>query len=71
MGSLLVQNRINHTLTTVNTTLTEPKTVLAGVTLEISFARFIASIDAFNVERRPLRPLGRCEFVAIVETRGI
>ena len=59
---------MKHTLTMVNTTLTEPKTALAGVTLEISFARFIASMDTFNVERRPPRPLGRWELVAIVET---
>ena len=66
----MAQNRMKRTLTIVNTTLTEPKTALAGVTLEISFARFIASMDTFNVERRPLRPLGRCEFVAIVKTGG-
>ena len=61
---------MKHTLIMINTRLTEPKTALAGVTLDISFARSIAPMDTFNVERRPRRPLGRCEVVAIVETGG-
>jgi hypothetical protein len=54
----------------VSRTLTEPKTALAGVMLEISFARFRASIVTFNVEITPFRAFGRWEFAAIVENRG-
>ena len=36
----------------------EPKTALAGVILEISFARFVASMVTFSEERMPPRPLG-------------
>jgi hypothetical protein len=35
----------------VRTTLTEPKTALAGVMLVISFAIFIAPMATFNDER--------------------
>ena len=42
-----------HTLIAVRRTLTEPKTVLAGVMPGISFAKFMASMAAFNVERTP------------------
>ena len=31
--------------------LTEPNTALAGVALEVSFARFMASMAAFSKER--------------------
>ena len=41
----------------VRTTLTEPKTALAGVMLEISFARFMASVAAFKDVRTPSRLL--------------
>jgi hypothetical protein len=47
--------------------MTEPKTALAGVMLEISFARFRVSMATLNVERMPFRPLSRWELVAIVE----
>jgi hypothetical protein len=53
------------TLTTVKVTLTELKTAFAGVTLEISFARFRPSMARFNAERVPSRPLGWWELVAI------
>ena len=71
-GSQIRRRRIGrkHTLIMVSTTLTEPKTAFAGVTLDISFARFIASMDTFNVETRPPRPLGRREVVAIVKSGG-
>ena len=49
--------------------LTEPKTALAGVTLEISFARLRASMARFSVERTPSGPFGRWDLVAIVETQ--
>ena len=51
----------------ISTTLTEPKTAFAGVILESSFARFMASIDTFNVMTRAPRPFRLLEFVAIVE----
>jgi len=57
-------------LTIVSRTLTEPKTALAGVMLDISFARFRVSMVTFSVEMTPFRPFGRWEFVAIVESRG-
>ena len=58
-----------HTLIIVRRTLTEPKTALAGVMLETSFARFMASMATFNAERIP--SLGFCpwEFASIVESR--
>jgi hypothetical protein len=62
------QNRRKRTLIIVSRTLTEPKTALAGVTLETSFARFKASMATFNAERRPPHPFGRWESVAIAET---
>ena len=43
---------------------------MAGVMLEISFARFRASIATFSKERAPSRPCGSWEFVAIVEVGG-
>ena len=39
------------------TMLTEPKTAFAGVMLEISFARFMASMAAFKDVRTPSRLL--------------
>ena len=51
-------------------TLTEPKAALAGVMLNTSFAIFIASIAAFNKEIAVSGRFGRCDFVAMVETRG-
>ena len=54
----------------VRITPTEPKTALAGVTLESSFARFNASMDAFNTRIVPSRPLGRWDSASMVETRG-
>ena len=51
-------------------TLTEPKTALAGVILESSFARFKASINAFSAEIVLSRPLGRWDLASMVGTRG-
>ena len=51
----------------VRRALTEPKTALAGVALEISFARFKASIATFKEERRPSRVFDSWGLVAIVE----
>ena len=58
------------TLIIVRITLTDPKAALAGVILESSFARFMASIAAFNVEIMPSRPLGRWGSASMVETRS-
>jgi len=58
-----------HTLTIVRRILTDPKTALAGVMLEISFARFMASMAMFNEEMVPSRPFDRWGLASIVETR--
>ena len=64
------RREIKHTLIIVRIMLTEPKTPLAGVMLVASFARFMASMAVFNVERVPSRRFGRCGFPLIVETQG-
>ena len=51
-------------------TLAEPKTALAGVMLEISFARLRVSMATFNAERRPSPSLEGLDIEAIVEMRG-
>jgi hypothetical protein len=48
--------------------LTEPNTALAGVALETSFARFMASMAVFNNERAPSRR--RWKFSSMIETEG-
>ena len=57
-------------MTIVRRILTDPKTALAGVMLEISFARFIASMAMFNEEMVPSRPFGGWGFVSIDDTQG-
>ena len=47
--------------------VTEPKTALAGVMLETSFARFRVSMATFSKERAPSRPFGRWDLAAMVE----
>jgi hypothetical protein len=64
------KTRRKLTLIIARMTLTEPKTAFAGVILESSFARFKASMAAFNVEIVPSRPLGRWDSASMVETRG-
>ena len=59
-----------RTLIIVSRTPTEPKTALAGVILETSFARFTASIAIFNKERASSRRFCRWESASMVETRG-
>ena len=44
---------------------------MAGVTLEISFARFTASMATFNKERASSRRFCRRESVSMVESRGV
>jgi len=47
--------------------LTDPKTALAGVILETSFARFMASMAMFNEEMVPSCPFGCWGLAAIIE----
>ena len=55
----------------VRRTLTEPNMALAGVALEISFARFMASMAAFSKERALSRRFCCLElFVSMVEGLG-
>ena len=54
----------------VRRTIAEPKTALAGVTLETFSARFKASMAASNAEMAPFRPLGGWEFMSMVGARG-
>ena len=65
-GYLVLEGK-ERTLAIVRRILTEPKTALAGVILETSFARFMASMAMFNEERVPSRPFGRWVLAAIVE----
>lgn len=58
------------TLIIVKRRLTEPKTALAGVMLETSFARFMVSMAVFSEEIAPSRGLGCLELVSMVETGG-
>jgi len=51
-------------------TLTVPNAALAGVMLNTSFAIFMASIAAFNKDSVVSGRFGRCDVVAMVETRG-
>ena len=57
------------TLIIVRRTLTEPKTALAGVLLEISFARLKTSMKPFNAEVTSPRSLGCWDSVSMVETQ--
>ena len=59
--------RRRHTLIIVRRMLTEPKTALAGVMLDSSFARFIASMAAFNKERALSWRFVRWDFASMVE----
>ena len=52
-------------------TLTEPKTALAGVMLEISFARFVASMATSSEERTLPRPFGRWELLSMNRTKAV
>ena len=50
--------------------LTKPKTILAGVTLDLFFARSISSTATFNINKTPLRSFGSFDSWSIVGTRG-
>ena len=66
---ILSQGRRERTLIIVRRTLTELKTALAGVMLEISFARFVASMATFSEEIMLPRPFGCWELVSIARGR--
>jgi len=71
--STIDQQKTGRKLTLIvrRITSTEPKIALAGVTPEASFARFKASMAAFNAEIVPSRPFGRrWDSTSMVETRG-
>ena len=50
--------------------LTEPNTARAGAIVEMSFARFKASMAMFSAERTLSRPFVRCESASMVATGG-
>lgn len=54
----------------VRRTQTEPKTALAGVILENSFARFVASMATFSEERILPCSFGRRDLVFMVKSKG-
>ena len=65
------RTRRGHTLIMARRILTEPKTALAGVILETSFARFKASINTFSAEMAPSCSLGCWVLGSMVKTGGI
>jgi len=60
-----LQNGRKRTLIVARRVLTEPKTVLAGVMLEVFSAGFKDSMAAFNAEVLPSRPVGCRSSVSI------
>ena len=67
---IIVVDRGKHTLMITRRALTVPKTALAGVALEISFARFKPSIAKFKRGRARSPRFGRSDLGAIVEPGG-
>ena len=66
-----MQNRRYGTFIIVRRTLTEPNAAFAGVILEISFARFRASMAIFNDESVASRRFRRWGFaLSMVKSRG-
>ena len=53
----------------VRRALAEPNAALAGVILEVSFARLRASMAAFNEDRAPSCPFGRLDLSTMVGTQ--
>jgi len=49
---------------------TDPKTAFAGVILEISFARFMASMAKFSEETIPPRAFGGWDLVSMARSHG-
>jgi len=60
-----LQKGRKRTLIVVRRVLTEPKTVLAGVMLEVFSASFEDSMAAFSAEMLPSRPVGFRSSVSI------
>ena len=58
------------TLVVGRTLLTKPKTILAGVILDLFFARSISLMATFNIEKTPLCSFGSFDSWSIVGTRG-
>ena len=58
---------MQHTLIIARRALTVPKTALAGVMLETSFARFIASMATFSEEIVPPRSFGRWDIASMID----
>ena len=52
----------------VRRTLTEPKTVLADVMFESSFARSVVSMAIRSEEKAPFCPLGRWDLVSMARS---
>ena len=69
-GDYQQRKRGKPTLIIARRMLAEPKTALAGVILETSFARFKASITTFNAETVPSCSLGCWVVCSIAETRS-
>lgn len=65
-----MQKRRKPTRIMVRRTPTEPKTALAGVRLEISFARFTPSMAALSEERTLFCAFGVWDISAMVEAQG-
>lgn len=61
-----LQSEGQYTLIMVKRALTEPKTGLASIMVEVSSAQFRASIDVVNAEKTPPRPFGCWDFEVIV-----
>jgi len=47
-----------------------PKTAFAGVILDASFARFMASMATFSEERVPPRSFGRWDLISMNRSKG-
>lgn len=65
-----MQKRRKPTRIMVSRTLTTPKTALAGVILESSFARLRPPMAALSEERTLTRPSGRWGPSAMAEAQG-
>ena len=65
-----MQKRRKPTRIMVRRTQTEPKTALAGVILESSFARFKPSMAALSEERTLFCASGCWDISAMVEAQG-
>jgi hypothetical protein len=69
-GANLLQKSRRRTLIVARRMLTELKTVLMGVILEVSSASVKASMATFNAEVAPSRSIGCWGFASVVGTGG-